>query len=319
MVKKEELLKDNSYKEAEKKYRDNKYEDALNIYVKLEKKYKNNKKVLKRIIECLTQNYTYKVKDKNFNTILDKYINKYKNNITKRELTIFNKKYEEYNKLKCIDNSSKFLTIFFLGWFGVHKFIEKKYKLGILYLLTFGLFGFGVIYDLITDYAEYEDDSKLDICRYFISGLFILYGILKLSTSNFYYFVLAGIIMLPIFYKKILKLVPSLIKIIIIIILCCFGIKDKTILDPIPNKMIGYWVTNNDFTNIKSIKIKSDKSTIKFSDRDIEEGINLYDNKTGIITIKTNNKKYYKLILVDKDTLCIYSELNKCNVKFNKK
>lgn len=37
-----------------------------------------------------------------------------------------------------------------LGWLGVHKFREKKVGIGILYLLTFGLFGIGWIVDIIT-------------------------------------------------------------------------------------------------------------------------------------------------------------------------
>ena len=41
------------------------------------------------------------------------------------------------------------LICYFLGIFGVHKFREKKMGLGILYLFTFGLFGFGWLYDCI--------------------------------------------------------------------------------------------------------------------------------------------------------------------------
>ena len=37
----------------------------------------------------------------------------------------------------------------FLGFFGGHKFYEEKIGMGILYLCTFGLFGFGVIIDLL--------------------------------------------------------------------------------------------------------------------------------------------------------------------------
>lgn len=40
-----------------------------------------------------------------------------------------------------------FLCLFF-GWFGVHRFYEKKIGTGILYLLTFGLCGIGVLHDL---------------------------------------------------------------------------------------------------------------------------------------------------------------------------
>lgn len=43
----------------------------------------------------------------------------------------------------------KFLVTLFLGWSGVHKFMEKKPFLGILYLFTFGLFGIGWSIDII--------------------------------------------------------------------------------------------------------------------------------------------------------------------------
>lgn len=42
-----------------------------------------------------------------------------------------------------------FLLCFFLGEFGAHKFYERKYLLGILYLFTFGLFGIGWLIDVI--------------------------------------------------------------------------------------------------------------------------------------------------------------------------
>lgn len=37
----------------------------------------------------------------------------------------------------------------FLGWAGAHKFYRKKYGMGVLYLLTFGLFGIGSFIDWI--------------------------------------------------------------------------------------------------------------------------------------------------------------------------
>lgn len=42
-----------------------------------------------------------------------------------------------------------FLLCLFLGVFGAHKFYEGKILLGIVYLFTFGLFGVGVVVDLI--------------------------------------------------------------------------------------------------------------------------------------------------------------------------
>lgn len=41
----------------------------------------------------------------------------------------------------------KFVICFFFGFLGVHKFMEKKTGLGLLYLFTLGLFGFGWIID----------------------------------------------------------------------------------------------------------------------------------------------------------------------------
>ncbi len=43
---------------------------------------------------------------------------------------------------------SFFLCLFF-GCFGIHKFYEGRVLLGIVYIFTCGLFGFGVIFDLI--------------------------------------------------------------------------------------------------------------------------------------------------------------------------
>ncbi len=50
---------------------------------------------------------------------------------------------------KC-DKWVAFLLCFFLGWLGVHKFYEGKAGLGVLYMFTFGLFGIGLLVDIIT-------------------------------------------------------------------------------------------------------------------------------------------------------------------------
>lgn len=48
----------------------------------------------------------------------------------------------------------------FLGLGGLHKFYEKKWLLGILYLLTFGLFGIGTIKDLLTYFEVKQKYGK---------------------------------------------------------------------------------------------------------------------------------------------------------------
>lgn len=42
-----------------------------------------------------------------------------------------------------------FFLCLFLEYLGIHKFYEGRVLLGIVYLLTFGLLGFGVLVDLI--------------------------------------------------------------------------------------------------------------------------------------------------------------------------
>lgn len=42
-----------------------------------------------------------------------------------------------------------FFLCLFLGVFGIHKFYEGRMLLGIVYLFTMGLFGIGVLFDLV--------------------------------------------------------------------------------------------------------------------------------------------------------------------------
>jgi TM2 domain-containing membrane protein YozV len=48
------------------------------------------------------------------------------------------------------DYSVAWILLTFLGVFGVHRFYLRKWGTGILYLLTLGLFGIGLIYDFWT-------------------------------------------------------------------------------------------------------------------------------------------------------------------------
>lgn len=50
---------------------------------------------------------------------------------------------------KPINHTVELCLCLFLGWMGAHKFYAGKTGMGILYLLTFGLFGIGWVVDLI--------------------------------------------------------------------------------------------------------------------------------------------------------------------------
>lgn len=48
-----------------------------------------------------------------------------------------------------INKKTALLLCIFFGYFGVHKFYERKAGMGILYLFTCGLFGIGWLADII--------------------------------------------------------------------------------------------------------------------------------------------------------------------------
>lgn len=47
------------------------------------------------------------------------------------------------------DKWVSFFLCLFVGWLGIHKFYEGKIGMGILYIFTLGLFGIGILVDLI--------------------------------------------------------------------------------------------------------------------------------------------------------------------------
>jgi len=50
-----------------------------------------------------------------------------------------------------MEKKVKIMIVIFLGIFGVHKFIDKDYKMGFIYLFTGGLFGIGWIIDIFRE------------------------------------------------------------------------------------------------------------------------------------------------------------------------
>lgn len=58
---------------------------------------------------------------------------------------------------KVVNKMTYCLLCFFVGCFGVHKFYAGKIGMGIVYLFTVGLFGIGVLIDLISGLTKKAD------------------------------------------------------------------------------------------------------------------------------------------------------------------
>lgn len=53
-----------------------------------------------------------------------------------------------------------FIVTLLFGWLGVHKFMQKKYGVGILYLCTMGLFGIGWLIDTIKAFTQMTNGQQ---------------------------------------------------------------------------------------------------------------------------------------------------------------
>ncbi|MDF1781863.1 MAG: TM2 domain-containing protein [Alcanivoracaceae bacterium] len=58
------------------------------------------------------------------------------------------------------DYTVAWILLAFLGVFGIHRFYLGKWLSGIIWLLTFGLFGFGLLYDLWTLNGQVSEHNR---------------------------------------------------------------------------------------------------------------------------------------------------------------
>ncbi|MCC2677834.1 MAG: hypothetical protein K0R29_410 [Pseudobdellovibrio sp.] len=64
-----------------------------------------------------------------------------------------------------VDYTVAWLLLTFLGVFGIHRFYLGKFITGLIYLLTLGLFGIGLLYDLWTMNGQVSEVNKLAYSR----------------------------------------------------------------------------------------------------------------------------------------------------------
>lgn len=56
-----------------------------------------------------------------------------------------------------LDYGVAWIFLIFLGWLGIHRFYQGKLITGVLYLFSAGLFGVGIVYDLMTLNKQIDD------------------------------------------------------------------------------------------------------------------------------------------------------------------
>jgi hypothetical protein len=70
---------------------------------------------------------------------------------------------------KTLNGIAYFLVTWFVGFFGVHRFMRGQAGMGVLYILTFGLFGIGWMIDWILSIVYlFEMDQNNEI--HFVNG-----------------------------------------------------------------------------------------------------------------------------------------------------
>lgn len=59
--------------------------------------------------------------------------------------------------------TARFWVCLFLGFLGVHRFIDRKTGTGLIWFFTFGVFGIGWIYDIVNSFKEMKAESGLGL------------------------------------------------------------------------------------------------------------------------------------------------------------
>lgn len=71
-----------------------------------------------------------------------------------------NREAGEYFYPGSTDYSVAWILLMFVGALGIHRFYQAKFFTGLIYLMTFGLFGIGYVYDVLTLNEQISDQNS---------------------------------------------------------------------------------------------------------------------------------------------------------------
>lgn len=177
-----DITEEQAYKNAEtylNKLKD--YVEAYKCYKSLSKKYVDDPMVWIGLLRSYSNDFTRKTYDQHYINEIERIWNNYISLASQNEIDMYKPKYEQYisnieslkptyetgNKYNDALNNSyqhnhmlRLIIILFFGGWGVHKFLDNKPVMGVVYILTFGLFGIGIIVDLINEFAALMSERK---------------------------------------------------------------------------------------------------------------------------------------------------------------
>ncbi len=171
------------------------YDAAYDIFKSLVTRYVNDSELWICLLRSYTKDFSYDsycsdeyIKTcnkywKNFELLATKkevlkykdVFNKYMEKIKKSEIVILHKPDED------VKGTNHIYSLIFLGRFGLHRFLDNKIFSGLLYFLTGGLFGFGVLYDLYYASVKWSDRFEGGLLKLvFIISLFYMIMIISI-------------------------------------------------------------------------------------------------------------------------------------------
>lgn len=303
------------------------YSVSYEQYKKLSNRYVNDKRIWIGLLRSYTKEFTFKFDSDDFRINYETYWNHYVSLATKSEITKYEKKYNDYVKLRPIKimpgNPKKeknyVLVTIFGGTFGLHKFLQGDIKMGFVYLFTFGIFGFGYIKDVYNECAKWRGSNQLIVSKIIIAIIMVLLGLdtIKYSFLLFIPYLITSVLCFRFFWKMIGRENNLLLRIISIIVLFFFSI----IISPsgVPSSLKGRWTIIDSKNSIIEINLYENsvielngKDTIKKYSIDYYKNIlYFYDDEANLKYKVYYNKTINKLCLLKNNKCSAYYKINK--------